>query len=184
MDSPERASGGVVLDTSLILRSVRYYAVIGAGLGVLGVVLLMQLGGGEGMGGAIVSGILSMVVLAFAVLSGPIIAAFIGYATAGNGIGSVRARAVNSGIANGVGFAVFGAVVAAILFVGLSVVLGGGDGGASAGGGSGGSGPIELGKLVTLIVLMTIPNALVGGSITFFLEGRGGASPQESVRAN
>lgn len=176
MASEHQSNDGIVLDTSLILQSCKYYAVIGAGLGLLGVVLLLQLGGGEGMGATMMAGILSMVVLAFAVLSGPIIAAFIGYATAGSGIGDIRARSVNSGIANGIGFAVFGIVVAVILWVGLVVVIGGGDGGASAGNG-GTSGPIELGNLITLIVLMMIPNALVGGLITFFLEGRGGTSP-------
>jgi len=171
--------GGVVVDTSLILRSVRYYAVIGGGLGLLGVVLLLQLSGGSdaGVGGSLISGLLSMVVLAFAVLSGPLIAAFVGYATAASGIGDVRTRAVNSGIANGIGFAVFGIIVSIILFVGLSVVFGGGGGAGSGASTGGGGAPIEVGKLVTLIVLMVVPNALVGGSITFFLEGRGGASP-------
>jgi hypothetical protein len=165
---------GIVLDTESILQAIKYYAIIGAGLGVLGVVLLLQLGAG-GEGGAIIGGLLSMVVLAFAVLSGPIVAAFVGYATAGSGIGDIRTRAVNSGIANGVGFAVFGIIVAVILWTGLAVLIGGGgDGGAASSGGS--SGPVEIPKLVTLIVLMVIPNALVGGGITFFLEGRGGAS--------
>jgi hypothetical protein len=118
MTTETRSDHGVVLDASLIVRSVRYYAVIGGGLGVPGVVLLLQPGGGDGMGGAIVSGILSMVVLSSAVLSGPIVAAFVGHATAGDGIGGVRARALDSGITNGVGFAVFGVAVAAILFFG------------------------------------------------------------------
>ncbi|WP_152043356.1 hypothetical protein [Salinigranum salinum] len=178
MATENRSSGGIVLDTSLILRSVRYYAVIGGGLGLLGIVLLTQFGGGEGMSGAIMNGILSMVVVAFAVLSGPLIAAFIGYATAEDGVGDIRSRSVNSGIANGIGFAVFGIIVSVLLLVGLSAVVGsGGDGGATASSSSGG-GPIELGKLVTLVVLMVVPNSLVGGTITFFLEGRGGASPR------
>ncbi|MEF8868204.1 MAG: hypothetical protein V5A85_06785 [Haloarculaceae archaeon] len=61
--------------------------------------------------------------------------------------------------------------------MGLSVVFGGGGGAGSGASTGGGGAPIEVGKLVTLIVLMVVPNALVGGSITFFLEGRGGASP-------
>lgn len=174
MATESQTQQGIVLDTKLIIQAIKYYAIIGSGLGVLGVVLLLQLGAGDG-GGTIISGLLSMVVLAFAVLSGPIIAAFIGYATAGTGIGDIRTRAVNSGIANGIGFAIFGIIVAAILWAGLAVVLSGSDGGAASGGGS--SGPIEIAKLVTLIILMMIPNSLVGGSITFFLEGRGGTSP-------
>lgn len=174
MATESQTQQGIVLDTRLIIQAIKYYAIIGSGLGALGVVLLLQLGAGDS-GGTIISGLLSMVVLAFAVLSGPIIAAFIGYATAGTGIGDIRTRAVNSGIANGVGFAIFGIIVATILWAGLAIVLSGSDGGAASGGGS--SGPIEITKLVTLIILMMIPNSLVGGSITFFLEGRGGTSP-------
>ena len=37
---------GIVLDTESILQAIKYYAIIGAGLGVLGVVLLLQLGAG------------------------------------------------------------------------------------------------------------------------------------------
>lgn len=161
-------SKGIVLDASLILRSVKYYAVIGAGLGLLGVILLLQLGGGESVGGAIISGILSIIILSFSVLSGPIIAAFVGYAAAGNGIGGIKQRSVNSGIANGIGFVVFGVIVAVILWIGLALVIGGGGDGAATSESSGGAGPIELGKLVTLIILMAIPNSLVGGAITFF----------------
>jgi hypothetical protein len=171
------ADNGLVIDTSLILQTIRYYAVIGVGLGLLGVILLSQLGGEGGTSGALISGILSIVVLSFAVLSGPLIAAFVGYATAKNSFGGIKQRSMNSGIANGVGFAIFGIVVGVILLAGLTFVIGGGgDGGASSGGGSGS--PIELGKFSTLVILMIIPNAFVGGTITFFLEGRGGASPQ------
>jgi hypothetical protein len=174
MATKTQTRDGIVLDTGIILQAIKYYAIIGAGLGVLGVVLLLQLGAGD-EGGAIIGGLLSMVVLAFAVLSGPVIAAFVGYATAGTGIGDLRTRSVNSGIANGVGFAIFGIIVATILWTGLAVLMSGGDGGAASGGGS--SGPIEITRLVTLIILMMVPNALVGGGITFFLEGRDGTSP-------
>lgn len=175
-ESPE--DGGIMLDTSLIFRSIRYYSIIGGGLGLLGVVLLLQLGGGDGPGGVLIGALLFTIVLSFAVLSGPIIAAIIGYATAQSGIGDIRTRSVNSGIANGVGFVVFGIVVTFILWAGMALLFGGGsDAGASSTGG-GSSGPIEIGKLVTLLVLMMIPNSLVGGLVTYFLEGRGGASPQ------
>lgn len=168
MAAESQSSGGIVLDTSLIFRSIRYYAIIGAGLGLLGIILLLQLGVGEGDGG-LIGGLLSLIVLTFAVLCGPIIASFIAYATAENGIGDIRTRAVNSGIANGIGFAVFAIIVAVILFGGLALLAGGGDSGASASGGS--SAPMETGNLITLIILMVIPNSLVGGAITFFLEG-------------
>lgn len=196
MATENQSSGGIVLDTSLILRTVRYYSIIGAGLGLLGIVLMLQLGGGgDDFASSFITGILSMVVLAFAVLCGPLIAAFIGHATAGQGIGGRRARAVNSGIANGIGFAVFGIVVAALLWLGVDVLLAGGTGGgggsgttatatatatpAGDGGDDGGGSLIPLTDFVTLLVLMMIPNALVGGGITFFLDDRGGTIRQE-----
>jgi len=76
---------------------------------------------------------------------------------------------MNSGIANAIGFAIFGIIVALILSAGLAFVIGGGGDNVAS---SGGGGTFELGNLITLIILMTIPNALVGGTITFFTEGQ------------
>ena len=177
MATENQANGGLVIDTSLIVQSIKYYAIIGLGLGLLGVILLLQFGAGE-EGGGLISGILSMVILAFAVLSGPVIAAFIGYATAETGTGTLRERVGNSAIANAVGFAVFGIIVAGILFIGLALLTNGGGAGAGAGGGEGSAGPLGIAELITLIVLMMVPNAVVGGGITFFLGRRGGASPR------
>jgi hypothetical protein len=160
---------GLVINTSLILRAIRYYAVIGAGLGLLGVILLLQFGEGAGSSGGLLGGILLLVVLSFAVLSGPLIAAFIGYVTAESGSGGIKQRSMNSGIANAIGFAIFGIIVALILSAGLAFVIGGGGDNVAS---SGGGGTFELGNLITLIILMTIPNALVGGTITFFTEGQ------------
>jgi|APHM01.1.fsa_nt_gi hypothetical protein len=179
-NTESRASDGLVIDTSLLVRTIQYYIVIGVGLGLLGIVLLLQFGGGGGIAGGIITGIISIIILSFAVLSGPLIAAFIGYATAGSSFGSIKQRCINSGIANGIGFAAFGIVVATILFIGLTFAIGGSGGsggGVSSGSASSGS-PLELGKLITLITLMIIPNSLVGGAITFFIESN--ASPQQT----
>jgi hypothetical protein len=157
-----RTRGGFILDTRTIIQTIRYYAIIGIGLWVLAIIILSQFGGDSGVG--IVGGILSLVILSFAVLSGPIIAAFIGFATAGNALGDLKTRTINSGIANGIGFAVFGIIVVAILFIGLAVIS---DGGSSTASG-GGSSSIEIGKLITLILLMIIPNSIVGAGITLF----------------
>jgi hypothetical protein len=54
--------------------------------------------------------------------------------------------------------------VVAILFIGLAVIS---DGGSSTASG-GGSSSIEIGKLITLILLMIIPNSIVGAGITLF----------------
>ena len=173
-EKPETRKG-VVLDIKTIIQTIKYYAIIGIGLGVLAVIILFQLGGDSGVG--IVGGILSLVILSFAVLSGPIIAAFIGFATAGNALGDVRTRTINSGIANGIGFAVFGIIVATILFIGLAAISGGGGGTSTT---SGGGSSIEIGKLITLIILMIIPNSIVGGGITFLSAGE---SPTRQINS-
>lgn len=174
MSAENHSTSGVVLDTSLIFRSVRYYSIIGGGLGLLGFIIILQLGGEAGT--TILGGILSLVILSFAVLSGPIIASFVAYATARNGIGDIRTRSVNSGIANGIGFVVFGIVVIVVLFAGLSLFTSGGGGGTSIGGGN--TGIAGRGNVITLIILMGIPNSLVGGAVTFFLESRGANTPR------
>lgn len=158
-----------IVDTSVIVDTIRYYLIIGVGFGLLGVILLTQIGGGEGISGGIVGSLLSLSVLSFSILSGPIIAAFVGMATQGGGVGDLRTRAINSGLANGIGFAIFGVVVSTILWAGLLLMLP--DGGASSAGGSGGggNGPIDFANLVRVIILMIVPNSLVGGSITFSL---------------
>jgi hypothetical protein len=150
----------VALDTETINQAIEYYAIIGFGLGVLAIIVLFQFGGDSGVG--IVGGILSLVILSFAVLSGPIIAAFVGFATAGNALGDVRTQTINSGIANAIGFAVFGITVATVLFAGLDAISAV-EGSASMTSGS----SIEIGKLMKLIILMMIPNSIVGGGITY-----------------
>lgn len=164
MSEESKTREGVILDIKIIVEAIRYYAIIGIGLGILGIIILFQFGGDSS--GGIVGGLLSLVILSFAVLSGPIIAAFIGFATAENSLGDVKNRTVNSVIANGIGFAVFGIIVAILLVAGLDIITGSGGGSSTAS--SGGSSPIGVNKLVTLIVLMIIPNSIVGGGITFF----------------
>jgi hypothetical protein len=57
-----QASDGIVLDVRGISQAIKYYSVIGGGLGILGVILLLQIGAG-GDGGSIISGLLSLVIL-------------------------------------------------------------------------------------------------------------------------
>ena len=73
-----------------------------------------------------------------------------------------RTQTINSGIANGIGFAVFGITVATVLFAGLDAISAV-EGSASMTSGS----SIEIGKLMKLIILMMIPNSIVGGGITY-----------------
>lgn len=183
------------INTGLIYKSAQYYAIIGAGIGILGIVLLNQLGGGGGIGGSIISGLLSFVVLSYAVLSGPIIAAFVGYIANQEVKGESRTRIINSAVANGVGYVVFGLVVGVLLVAGLSIAFGGGgasagsgvasggSGGISGGGGGGGGSSLSLSSILTLIALMMVPNALIGGAVTAVSNNTGSTRrvSQESV---
>lgn len=171
-NTESRASDGLVIGTSLLVRTIQYYLIIGAGLGLLGIVLLLQFGGGGG-----IAGLISMRILSVAVLSGPLIAGFVGYTASRSSFDDIKQRSLNSGIANGIGFAVFGIVVAAILLSELTFGIGGSGGGASLAGASSSS-PVEFKKVITLIIVMILPNSFVGGAITFFLESD--ASPQQT----
>lgn len=175
MATRTETSDGIVLDSELIVRTVKYYGIIGAGLGLLGIIFLSQFLGGSDGGGTIIGAILTIVVLAFAFLSGPLVAALIGFATSA-GEGRLKQRAINSGIANGIGFAVYGTIVFVLLALGMTLFLSGGGGGetgaASNGGGS--SAPMGVIDFVSILVVMAIPNALVGGGITYFLGNQPG----------
>lgn len=157
--------GGFTLDTRTIIQTIKYYTIIGIGLGFLAIIILFQLAGDSG--GGIVGGtlliVIPRVVWSFAVLSGPIIAAFIVLATAGNALGDIKTRMINSGIANGIGIAVLGIIMLATVFIGLDVI----SGGSSTASGSGSS-SIAIGKLMTIIILMIITNSIVGAGITLF----------------
>lgn len=182
MATTTEPSDGIVLDSELIVRTVKYYGIIGAGLGLLGIVFLSQFLGGSDGGGTIVGGILTIVVLAFAFLSGPLVAALIGFTTPA-GEDRLKQRAINSGIANGVGFAVYGTIVFILLALGMALFLSGGGGAetgaASSGGGGGGDSSTPMGVIdfISILVVMAIPNALVGGGITYFL----GNQPSQRV---
>jgi hypothetical protein len=163
--------GGSLVDSSLIGRTIRYYALIGIGIGSLGLILLGLFGGGSGFGAALVTGFLFLSVVMFTVLSGPIIAALVSHAVGIERAGGGRSRFMTGAIANGVGFAVLGAIVFVFLLTASALFLssgggGGGAGGGTGGGGGGGSNPITL---AILLLAMVIPNALVGGGITYSL---------------
>jgi hypothetical protein len=150
-----RGGDALGIDIPLIIRTIQFYFVIGVGFGLLAIILLLQFAGGEGISGGIITGVILIIILSFAVLSGPLIAAFVGYATAGRGSYDIGQRCINSSTADAIGFAVFGIVVSVIILIGFSVVI---DGGGASSGSPSDSAPIKLGKFITLTTLMIIPN--------------------------
>jgi len=149
-----RGGDALGIDIPLIIRTIQFYFVIGVGFGLLAIILLLQFAGGEGISGGIITGVISIIILSFAVLSGPLIAAFVRYATAGRGSYGIGQRCINSSTANAIGFAVFGIVVSVILLIGFSLII---DGSGGASSGSPDSAPIELWKFIKLTNLKIIP---------------------------
>ena len=152
------------INKEIIFELTKYYAVIGAGFGILGIILISQLGGG-GLAGGIIGGILSLIVISYAILSGPIIASFAGYLVDKRSTSEPQAKIIDSIIANGTGYIAFGIIVGILLAVGVSVILDGGSGATSTGGGS----SVGFGQILKLIILMMVPTALVGGGVTAIL---------------
>lgn len=156
----------VGINTELFYTSVQYYGIIGIGIGVLGVVVLNQLAGGDGSTGGFIGATLFPIILLYAVLSGPIIAAFVGYITNQEVKGGYQTKIISSAVANGIGYIIFGLIVIVFLFFGLGLTLLGGEASTVSANGGGGGGVGGLAKLLALIPLMMIPNALIGGLVT------------------
>jgi len=152
------------INKEIVFEVTQYYAAIGAGFGILGITLISQLGGG-GLTGEIIGSILSLIVISYALLSGPIIASFAGYLVDKRSTSEPRTKIRDSIIANGTGYIAFGIIVGILLAVGVSVVLNGGSGATSTGGGS----SVGFGQILKLIILMMVPTALVGGGVTAIL---------------
>lgn len=154
------------INTGILYTSIQYYSIIGIGIGVLGTILLNQLVSGGGISGGIIGSTLSITILSYAVLSGPIIATIIGYITKKEVEGGSRTMIVNSAVANGIGYIVFGLIVCTLLVFGLSLTFGTGGASTAPADGGGGSGVVTISNILALVGLIMIPNALVGGAVT------------------
>lgn len=162
MSSDSQDTGSV--ETALVIQAIKYYVVIGVGAGVLGVILITRFVN-DGTDSTLAGGILTSVILFYSVLSGPIIAAIVGYILNQEGTAAPRIRAVSSIVANGIGYIVYGVIVTLFIVVGLSAIMETGSTGGVSNGTTGGS-TTEFFEMLGGIMMMMVPTALTGGLIT------------------
>jgi len=161
--SAESANEGFVVDADLIKEISTYYAVIGFGLGVLSFILLSQFAGGVFVG-EIIRGVISIVIFLFAFLIGPVIAAFTATIATTKDSMPAKSQVINCGIAAGVGFVVFSVILLLLLSISLNLFA---EGQASG---------ISLGQSLPIIILLTLPNSIVGGGMKYALLAMGDES--------
>lgn len=140
--------------------AVALFGLVGAGLGVMGLVALSQFGGG------FLSGIVYTVILVLAMFFGPVLAVVVSLRLADYAPRKDGTTYVTSFVGNVVGYLVMMLVVVAMLFVGLSLTVGGG-GGSGVGGGGNSGGSFDFDLLLPVLAL-AVPTGLTGVGATFF----------------
>jgi hypothetical protein len=161
--SNANANEGIVVDADLVKEISTYYAVIGFGLGILSFILLSQFAGGIFVG-EIIRGVISIVIFLFAFLIGPIIAAFTATVASPKDNMPAKSQVINFGIAASLGFVVFSIILLLMLSISLNLFAQGQTGG------------ISLGQSLPIIILLTLPNAIVGGGMKYALLAMGDES--------
>lgn len=153
------------------------FALSGLGIGLTGIAVLMNFGG-DGVGGAILSGILSLIVFFVALLIGPVIAIIIGIQLS-NTDSSVAALYPTNFLGSAIGYIVMVMLVSIILVFGMGMVVGNG-GGATDGdaGTSGGTVAPETNEslfspmdIVLPLLIFSIPTGLSGLGAVFITRG-------------
>ncbi|WP_256685669.1 hypothetical protein [Halococcus qingdaonensis] len=141
------------------------FGIVGAGFGLLGVIVLELLAGGSGggFGGAIVAALFLISVLIVVLLTGPVMAVLSGLRIAER-LDEARATYLTSFIATAVGYIVM-VLIAAVL---IGLVAGGGGGGAEATATGGTTtNPFDIAGLIVPLVALAIPVGLTGLASAF-----------------
>jgi hypothetical protein len=160
------ADGGIPLNS--VGQIVGIFALVGVGIGLTGGVAMSQLGSG----GAIIGGILTLVILTIAFLLGPVISIITGLRT-----GEQQGRTGESYLAgllgSVVGYFVMMAIVLLILSVVMAIVMG--DGGSSSTAAqsttstaSSSESGLPIGEYIIPIIAVAIPTGLTGLGGVFF----------------
>lgn len=141
------------------------FGIVGAGFGLLGVIVLELLAGGSGggFGQAIAAALFLVSVLVVVLLTGPVMAALSGLRIAER-LDEARATYLTSFVATAVGYVVM-VLIAAVL---IGLVVGGGGGGAEATATGGTTtNPFDIAGLIVPLVALAIPVGLTGLASAF-----------------
>lgn len=147
--------------------TVGTYAVVGAGIGLTGYLILGQLLGGseDSFAASLIGGVAAISITLITVLLGTAIASVFGLRLADDVPEDDTTTAVASALSCYLGYVLMGLI--AVVFVGAQ--LGGGGGGSSAQSAASSSGGFSLkaGKLFVPLLLSGIPAGLVGGAVAY-----------------
>ncbi|EMA52893.1 hypothetical protein [Halococcus thailandensis] len=140
------------------------FAIVGAGFGLLGVIVLELLAGGSGggFGQAIAAALFLVSVLVVVLLTGPVMAALSGLRIAER-LDEARATYLTSFVATAVGYVVM-VLIAAVL---IGLVAGGGGGAEATTTGGTTTNPFDIADLVVPLVALAIPVGLTGLASAF-----------------
>lgn len=151
-----------------LLYSIGIFALVGIGLGIIGLVVLTELAGGNSMTNAIFSGILSIIILVIALFLGPVVATVVGIQI-GNHNRSLSGY-LTSFIGNSAGYIMMMLIVLGILSVGIALVSsGGGTGtiGSTSTGGNMSSSAGGFGQWLFPIIAISIITGLTGTGASY-----------------
>jgi hypothetical protein len=140
------------------------FGIVGAGFGLLGVIVLELFvgGSGGGFGGAIIAALFLISVLIVVLLTGPVMAVLSGLRIAER-LDGARATYLTSFIGTAVGYIVM-VLIAAVL---IGLAAGGGGGAAATPTGSTTTNPFDIAGLIVPLVALAIPVGLTGLASAF-----------------
>lgn len=139
--------------------SIALFGLVGIGFGLMGAVSLNQFGSG------LFSGIVYLVILMFAMFSGPVLAVVVSLRLADYTRKKNSTTYLMCFIGNIAGYLVMISIVVIMLIIGLSFTFGGGGGSGVSSGSSGGSFDFSL---LIPVLAMSIPTGLTGVGAAFF----------------
>jgi len=166
--------------TSSITYPLGLFGIVGVGLGLTGIVILGALGGGA----TLFSGLFALLVIAFALLTGPIVAAVVGAQPSRDDGDTPQYGLVFVG--NAVGYLLMMVLVLVILTVGIAALsAGGGSAGGTTGTTGGGGGSVNLGQYLLPVLLIAVPTGGVAVATRYWqhrqLSASTGAADETAV---
>lgn len=167
----EKTSQGVDFSTGAVSQIIGIFALAGIGIGATGGVAVNQIGGG-----AILGGIIILVVLTVTFLLGPVIGLI-----AGLRVGDEQGRSSESYLTGLLGSVAgyFVMILAVVIIVSVVMAISGGGGGSGATQASttsgGSSSGLAIGEYIVPIIAVAIPTGITGLGGVYFGENKGTA---------
>lgn len=164
---------------------VGVFALVGAGFGITGFLIIELLAGGDSMGAQLLTGVFSIALLTVVLLIGPVVAVYSGLDAAVGLHNEPRTAYLTSFVGNFAGYLMM--VLIAVLLIGAAV--GGGSSaqtsqdqleGTETSQNTGGN-TLDIANLLVPMILLSIPVGLVGLGSTYLHRGRSAPTQAETT---